>query len=137
MPLEEVARRLRLTLREYTAMEAHWDGDRNETIDLARALQLSPRALVRACGREERLDEALRRAVDGRWQSQVDPVRELVPTLPDEWIAHALKSLAGERATSSALWGGSSATPEPPQQDSPEGELSERFWALMEDPAEN
>ncbi|MEY9845831.1 hypothetical protein ABH940_002909 [Streptacidiphilus sp. BW17] len=153
LPLEEVARRLRLSLRDYTAMEAHWDGDRTETLDLARVLQLTPRALVRACGREERLDESLRRAVDGRWLSQVEPVRELVPTLPEESITRALKSLAGERATSSALWGSSSTSAssniigngnstgtgtggvaaEPAQQSSDgEGELSERFWALAE-----
>ncbi|MBF9068019.1 XRE family transcriptional regulator [Streptacidiphilus fuscans] len=150
LPLEEVARRLRLSVRDYTAMETRWDGDRNETLDLARVLQLSPRALVRACGREERLDEVLRRAVDGRWQSQVEPARELVPTLSEEWITHALKSLAGERATSSALWGStsasnssavgsgaagssaSSAASEAGRQESPDAELSERFWALMD-----
>ncbi|WP_037605864.1 hotdog family protein [Streptacidiphilus rugosus] len=130
LPQEEVARRLRVPVRAYVRMELEWDGDRLQTIDLATILQLSPRALVQATGRAERLDEILRRAVDGRWQSQVEPLRILVPTLDEDWISYALKSLAGERATASALWGTTGPAAAETRQSSEE-ELSDRFWLLI------
>jgi transcriptional regulator with XRE-family HTH domain len=128
LPQEEVARRIRVTPREYAKMEVRWTGDRNQTRDLATALKLSPPALVRACDREEHLEELLRRAIDGRWQAQVRPVRDLVPTLSEEWITHALQTVAAERATSGALWG-ASTSPAPGEQ--PETEPLERFWELV------
>ncbi|MEZ0069115.1 transcriptional regulator with XRE-family HTH domain/DNA-binding transcriptional regulator YiaG [Streptacidiphilus sp. MAP12-20] len=130
LPQEEVARRLRVSPRDYAQMELSWDGDRLQTTDLATILKLSPRALVCACGREERLDEILRRAVDGRWQSQVDPLLALVPTLSEDWIAYALKSLAGEKAAASALWGTTGPAALEARQ-SAEMELSDRFWLLI------
>ncbi|WP_063775174.1 helix-turn-helix domain-containing protein [Streptacidiphilus anmyonensis] len=128
LPQEEVARRIRVTPREYAKLEVRWTGDRTQTRDLAVALQLSPPALIRACAREEELEELLRRAVDGRWQAQVRPVRDLVPMLSEEWITHALQALAAERSTSSALWGSNSAPTA--ATDEPETEPLERFWEL-------
>jgi hypothetical protein len=130
LPQEEVARRIRVTPREYAKMELRWTGDRTQTRDLATALQLSAPALIRACHREEQLEELLRRAVDGRWQAQVRPVRDLVPMLSEESISHALKTLAAEKATSEALWG-SSASPAPAQE--PDAEPLKRFWTLVAD----
>ncbi|MEY9874293.1 DNA-binding transcriptional regulator YiaG/DNA-binding XRE family transcriptional regulator [Streptacidiphilus sp. MAP12-33] len=128
LPQEEVARRIRVTRRDYTRMEERWDGDRTQTRDLAVALQLSPPVLIRACGREEQLEELLRRAIDGRWQAQVQPVRDLVPMLAEGPVTHALQSLAAEKATSGALWGGGGA---PAPAETPEVEPLERFWALI------
>jgi hypothetical protein len=128
LPQEEVARRIRVTPREYAKLEVYWTGDRTQTRDLATALKLAPPTLVRACGREEELEELLRRAVDGRWQAQVRPVRDLVPTLSEDWITHALQALAAEKATSGALWGGS--TPAVTAEE-PEVEPRERFWELV------
>jgi transcriptional regulator with XRE-family HTH domain len=132
LPQAEVARRLRVPTRLYAQMEFHWDGDRTQTADLAAILRLTPRALVRACGREEQLDEILRRAVDGRLQTQVEPLRKLVPTLAEDRIARALTSLAGEKALAGALWGTTGAGVAEARQTA-EAELSERFWALVED----
>ena len=128
LPQEAVARRLRVTPREYAKLEVRWTGDRNLTRDLAEVLRLDSPTLVRVCGREEQLEEVLRRAVDGRWQTQVGPVLDLVPTLSERWVAHALQALAAEKATSSALWGASS-TPAPTKE--PEVGPLERFWTLV------
>ncbi|RAG84393.1 XRE family transcriptional regulator [Streptacidiphilus pinicola] len=128
LPQDQVARRLRITPREYAKLEVHWTGDRNLTRDLAEVLRLDAPTLVRVCEREEELEELLRRAIDGRWQAQVRPVLDLVPTLSERWVSEALQTLAAEKATSSALWGGST-TPAPTQEEEV-GQL-ERFWALV------
>ncbi|SEL02908.1 helix-turn-helix domain-containing protein [Streptacidiphilus jiangxiensis] len=129
LPRDEVARRLRITRRDYARMEERWDGDRLQTRELAQVLQLSPRTLIRACDREQRLDELLLRATDGRWQAQVRPVHELIPVLSEEWISHALQALSAERSTSSALWGGPATQP---AEEIPQEEPAERFWTLVE-----
>lgn len=128
LPQEQVARRLRITPREYAKLEVRWTGDRNLTRYLAEALRLDAPTLVSACDLEEQLEELLRRAVDGRWQTQVRPVLDLVPTLSERWVAHALQTLAAEKATSGALWGASSA---PAPADEPEVGSLERFWTLV------
>ena len=134
LPLEDIARRLGLTPRLYTQLEAapRWQGDLEQTILLADALQLTPYGLALATGRTDELQEVLQRAVDGRWPSQVVPLLRLVPTLDRPDVERALRVLHEQGQASGAMWG-SPGTQEDPAAEAPS--LSDRFWSLLPDPA--
>jgi transcriptional regulator with XRE-family HTH domain len=132
LPLETIARQLGVTARVYTQLEAgpRWQGDLEQTVLLADALQLTPYGLVLATGREEELREVLQRAMDGRWSSQVVPLLRLVPTLERVDVERALRVLHDEGQASGAMWG-SLTTQEEPVGEPPSP--AERFWALIPD----
>ncbi|MFC1419946.1 helix-turn-helix domain-containing protein [Streptacidiphilus cavernicola] len=131
LPAEETARRLGLTPRVYAQLEnePRWTGDEDLTYLLAEVLRLGPYALVVATGRNEALQEALQRAVHGRWQPQARAVARLAPTLERAAIEHALRTLSSEGQASTALWGGDRQQDEEPPP-GPE-DLERRFWQLL------
>jgi hypothetical protein len=132
LPLEEVARQLELTPRAYAELEAapRWPGDPDQTVLLARALRLTPRALVAVTRRGEDLQVLLQRAVDGRWQAQVKPVLRVVPTLAPERVGYALRVLREEGHSAGVLWGAEHQE-EAPATPGPDERL-EQFWLLLE-----
>ena len=132
MPLEELARRLGLTPRVYTQLESapRWEGDPEQTLLLAEALQLTPYGLVLATDREEQLRDVLQRAVDGRWSAQLKPLLRLVPTLRPEAAEHALRVLYREGHAAGVMWG--AAQQQEQELAAPERRpLTERFWDLL------
>ncbi|MER5885598.1 helix-turn-helix transcriptional regulator [Streptomyces sp. NPDC001941] len=108
---EEVARRVGLDPAAYRRMEetGRWRGNERQTAALARALDLTPRAVLAVTGRDGELAELLRDAVGTRWQAYVKPVAKLVP-LERPHLEAVLQRLHGDYqalmvATSS--WGSS------------------------------
>ncbi|MER5204283.1 helix-turn-helix transcriptional regulator [Streptomyces sp. NPDC002825] len=109
LSVEELARRTGVSPSAYQRMEeeGRWRGNQRQTLALAEALRLGPRALVTATGGDEPLAELLRDAATTRWQAYVKPVAKLVP-LPKPIVESALRELHTEyhaRMVAISSWG--------------------------------
>ena len=136
LPLEDLARRLGLSPRVYSQMEAatRWEGNPDQTFLLAEALDLTPYGLLLATAREDDLRDVLARAVDGRWQSQVKPVLQLLPTLHPEDVQRALQVMHDEGQAASAMWGSTVTVRPEDEPGAPAPQTpTERFWSLLPD----
>ncbi|WUF99935.1 helix-turn-helix transcriptional regulator [Streptomyces sp. NBC_00467] len=105
----DLARRLGVDADSYLRMEesGRWRGTERQTAALAEALQLGPRELLIATGREEDLAELLRSAVAARWQAYVRPVSKLVPMeRPQlEAVLEELHAAYQSRMVATLSWG--------------------------------
>ncbi|MFF0448516.1 helix-turn-helix domain-containing protein [Streptomyces sp. NPDC004609] len=91
---DELARLIGMAAGAYARMEesGRWRGNERQTALLAEALNLRPRELMRALGRDRELAQLLRSAVKARWQGYVRPVAKLVP-MDRELITAVLEEL--------------------------------------------
>lgn len=78
---DDLARRVGVDATSYGRMEesGRWRGNERQTTALAEALELGPRELLTATGRDEDLADLLRDAVKARWQAYVRPVGKMLP----------------------------------------------------------
>lgn len=78
---DELARRVGLDVSSYLRMEesGRWRGNERQTAALAETLELTPRELLTAIGRDAELAELLRDAVAARWQAYVRPISKMLP----------------------------------------------------------
>ncbi|MEU6621237.1 helix-turn-helix transcriptional regulator [Streptomyces litmocidini] len=130
---EELARRVGVATHAYQRMEdeGRWRGTDRQTVALAEALGLGPRALITATGGDEALAELLRDAATTRWQAYVKPTVKLVP-LPKRVVEAALQQLHSDyhaRMTAVSSWGAPGTTGD-------EGRayldgITEHFWAAV------
>ncbi|WP_051845579.1 helix-turn-helix domain-containing protein [Streptomyces globisporus] len=130
---EELARRVGVATHAYQRMEdeGSWRGTERQTVALAEALGLGPRALITATGGDQALAEVLRDAATTRWQAYVKPTVKLVP-LPKRIVESALQQLHSDyhtRMTAISSWGAPGTTGD-------EGrayldEITDHFWAAV------
>ncbi|SEC46114.1 helix-turn-helix transcriptional regulator [Streptomyces sp. TLI_105] len=133
LSVEELARRVGMATHAYQRMEeeGRWRGTERQTVALAEALALGPRALITATGGAEALAELLRDAATTRWQAYVKPTVKLVP-LPKRIVESALQQLHSDyhtRMTAISSWGAPGTTGD-------EGrayldEITDHFWAAV------
>ncbi|MFG2329088.1 XRE family transcriptional regulator [Streptomyces sp. NPDC048604] len=114
IPLEDLARRVAMEPHVYRRMEesGRWRGNDRQTAALAETLQLDPRALLTATGRDEDLGRVLRDAATTRWQAYVKPASKLLP-LPRPALEGALQRLHSEyhaRMAATSSWGASAGS---------------------------
>ncbi|WP_406865445.1 helix-turn-helix transcriptional regulator [Streptomyces sp. HUAS MG47] len=114
LPLEDLARRVGMEPHVYRRMEesGRWRGNDRQTAALAETLQLDPRALLTATGRDEELGRMLRDAATTRWQAYVKPAAKLLP-LPRPALEGALQRLHSEyhaRMATTSSWGASAGS---------------------------
>lgn len=108
---EDLARRVGLEPHVYERMEdsGRWRGNDRQTAALAEVLNLDPRALLTATGRDEELATVLRDAATTRWQAYVRPAQKILP-LPRPALEVALQRLHGEyhaKMAATSSWGAS------------------------------
>ncbi|HEY9369580.1 helix-turn-helix transcriptional regulator [Streptomyces sp.] len=111
---DDLARRVGMDTQSYQRMEdaGRWRGNDRQTAALAEALQLDPRALLTATGRDDDLAAVLRDAATTRWQAYVRPAAKMLP-LPRHVLEDALQRLHGEyhaRMAATSSWGASAGT---------------------------
>ncbi|MER5865472.1 helix-turn-helix transcriptional regulator [Kitasatospora sp. NPDC002040] len=124
---DQAARRIGIALRTYEQAElaGKWVGDAEQTYELAHALGIGLRMLVRVTHRQDELDRCLKQCVEGRWQSQVKPVARLVP-VPRQVLEQTLAELQGEYLVP-MHWGSAPA----PADQQPVKPHAQRFWELL------
>ncbi|MEV4334820.1 helix-turn-helix transcriptional regulator [Streptomyces sp. NPDC049597] len=130
---DDLARRVGLDTAAYRRMEesGHWRGNERQTAALAEALQLSPRALLAATGRDEELAELLRSAVTARWQAYVRPVGKMLP-LDRGHLEAVLQRLHADyqsRMVATLSWGETSRDTGEPGRDFLDS-IVDHFWVL-------
>ncbi|MGW3402266.1 helix-turn-helix transcriptional regulator [Streptomyces zhihengii] len=132
----DLARRVGLDARAYTRMEEsrRWRGSERQTAALAEALELSPRDLLAATGRDQELAELLRGAVGARWQAYVRPVARMLPMERGrlEAVLQRLHSDYQSRTVATLSWGDASEDTGGPGRDFLD-RILEHFWALARD----
>ncbi|MGW6915061.1 helix-turn-helix domain-containing protein [Kitasatospora sp. NPDC054939] len=128
---EGAARRIGIPERVYREAEAggRWDGDEEQTYELAHVLGLTLRELVAVTGRREELERRLRACVDGRWQAQLRPVGRIVP-VDDTALGAVLTALQNEHQATSHWTGGWGSAAASPTRAEPVPPL-DRFWQLL------
>ncbi len=106
---DELARRVGVDARSYLRMEesGRWRGNERQTAALAEALELGPRELLTATGRDADLAELLRDAVKARWQAYTRPVAKLLPLDRQhlEDVLEELHSAYQSRMVATLSWG--------------------------------
>lgn len=132
---EDFARRVGLDASSYGRMEdtGRWRGNERQTAALAEALQLTPRALMAATGRDEQLAELLRSAVAARWQAYVRPVSRMVP-LGRETVEQVLQRLHADyqsRMVATLSWGDATEDTGGAGRDLLD-RIVDHFWSLAE-----
>ncbi|MEU8523536.1 helix-turn-helix transcriptional regulator [Streptomyces sp. NBC_01216] len=108
---EDLARRVGLEPAAYLRMEesGRWRGNERQTAALAQALDLGPRALLTATGRDADLAGLLRDAATTRWQAYVRPLVKMLP-LQKRVLETALQRLHTDyhaRMAATSSWGAS------------------------------
>ncbi|MCX4819476.1 helix-turn-helix domain-containing protein [Streptomyces sp. NBC_01142] len=110
---DDLARRVGLDVSSYRRMEesGRWRGNERQTAALAETLDLEPRELLRATGRDEELAGLLRDAVAARWQAYVRPVSKMLP-MERHHLEDVLAQLHTDyqsRTVATLSWGSTSA----------------------------
>ncbi|UED87982.1 XRE family transcriptional regulator [Streptomyces profundus] len=77
---EDLARLVGLKLDDYRSMEetGRWAGDKTQTANLGRVLNLPPSDLIAVTGLEDELAHLLTEAVSSRWQAHIRPIAKLI-----------------------------------------------------------
>ncbi|MFI1394868.1 helix-turn-helix domain-containing protein [Streptomyces sp. NPDC020681] len=106
---DELARQVGVDSASYLRMEesGRWRGNERQTALLAELLDLGPRELLMATGRDDELAELLRDAVKARWQAYVRPVSKMLPMERDhiEDVLEELHSGYQSRMVATLSWG--------------------------------
>lgn len=130
---DELARQVGLDAGSYLRMEesGRWRGTERQTSALAEALDLAPRQLLTATGRDEELAGLLRDAVTARWQPYVRPVARMLPLERDhlEDVLQQLHSDYQARMVATLSWGATSKDTGEPGRDFLE-RIVDHFWDL-------
>ncbi|MEV6393289.1 helix-turn-helix transcriptional regulator [Streptomyces sp. NPDC051907] len=130
---EDLARRVGLDSSSYRRMEdsGRWRGNERQTAALAGALELGPRELLTATGRDGDLAGLLRDAVGARWQAYVRPVSKMLPMdrghLED--VLQQLHTDYQSRMVATLSWGPSSEDTGEAGRDFLD-RIVDHFWAL-------
>jgi transcriptional regulator with XRE-family HTH domain len=128
---DELARRVDLDTSSYVRMEesGRWRGNERQTAALAETLDLTPRELLTATGRDQELAELLRDAVAARWQAYVRPVSRMLP-MDRRHLEDVLQQLHTDyqsRMVATLSWGSTSQDTGEPGRDFLE-RIVDHFW---------
>ncbi|MFC8431766.1 helix-turn-helix domain-containing protein [Streptomyces sp. NPDC057253] len=132
---EDVARAVGLELLAYLSMEEHdeWRGTDRQSTALAELLELTLPDFVTVTGREKRLAECLRGAVNTRWQAYVRQVAKIVPLdrhLVEDTLQELHRQYQGQMVSTLSWGGGGEHSGEAGQEFL--DEIVERFWEAVE-----
>lgn len=133
LALDDLARRLGMDASAYLRMEesGRWRGNERQTAVLAEVLDLTPRELLTATGRDEELAELLRDAVKARWQAYVRPVVKMLAMDRGhlEGVLEELHADYQSRMVATLSWGSASQDSAEPGREFLERVL-DHFWEL-------
>ncbi|MER5464011.1 helix-turn-helix transcriptional regulator [Streptomyces sp. NPDC002668] len=133
LALDDLARRLGMDASAYLRMEesGRWRGNERQTAVLAEVLDLTPRALLTATGRDEELAELLRDAVKARWQAYVRPVVKMLAMDRGhlEGVLEELHADYQSRMVATLSWGSASHDSAEPGREFLE-RILDHFWEL-------
>ncbi|MFC4612949.1 helix-turn-helix domain-containing protein [Streptomyces maoxianensis] len=130
---DDLARRVGVDASSYVRMEesGRWRGNERQTTALAEVLELGPRELLTATGRDEELADLLRDAVKARWQAYVRPVGKMLP-MDRGHLEDVLRELHADyqsRMVATLSWGAASQDTGEPGREFLD-RIVEHFWAL-------
>lgn len=133
LALDDLARRLGMDASAYLRMEesGRWRGNERQTAVLAEVLDLTPRELLTATGRDEELAELLRDAVKARWQAYVRPVVKMLAMDRGhlEGVLEELHADYQSRMVATLSWGSASQDSAEPGREFLE-RILDHFWEL-------
>lgn len=130
---DDLARRVGVDATSYVRMEesGRWRGNERQTTALAEVLDLGPRELLTATGRDEDLADLLRDAVQARWQAYVRPVGKMLP-MDRGHLEDVLQELHADyqsRTVATLNWGTASQNTGEPGREFLD-RIVEHFWEL-------
>lgn len=130
---EELARLVGMDAGSYLRMEdsGRWRGNERQTAALSEVLDLGPRELLTATGRDTDLAELLRDAVKARWQAYVRPVGKMLPMRREhlEGVLEELHSAYQSRMVATLAWGATTHDTGEPGRDFLD-RIVDHFWDL-------
>ncbi|MDQ0940643.1 transcriptional regulator with XRE-family HTH domain [Streptomyces sp. V1I1] len=130
---DDLARRVGVDATSYVRMEesGRWRANERQTTALAEVLELGPRELLTATGRDEDLADLLRDAVKARWQAYVRPVGKMLP-MDRGHLEDVLQELHADyqsRTVATLNWGTASQDTGEPGREFLD-RIVEHFWEL-------
>lgn len=130
---DDLARSVGMDALSYVRMEesGRWRGNERQTAALAEVLELGPRELLKATGRDAELGNLLRDAVTARWRAYVRPVGKMLPMerAQLEDVLEELHSQYQSRMVATLAWGATTQDTGEPGRDFLE-QIVDHFWEL-------